>query len=88
MPNPPQNFKVLKLGSLSTALVSMSRYVSDDFNVLKQTPLPKNTEEYGAVEYLLRLSLSSVSVKVMAVYPISNPHLTMQFERRTKVTWS
>jgi hypothetical protein len=54
--------------------------------LLKQTPLPKISDEYGAVEYLIQLSLSSPSAKLLNAWSVGNPHLTIQFEKRTQVT--
>ncbi len=53
--------------------------------LLKQTPLPKISDEYGSVEYLVQLSLSSPTARLVNVWGIGNPHLTIQFEKRTQV---
>ena len=61
-----------------------SEELPPDF-LLKQTPLPKISEEYGSVEYLVQLSLTSPTAKLLNVWSIGNPHLTIQFEKRTQV---
>ena len=58
--------------------------VPTDF-LLKQTPLSRIAEEFGVIEYQLQLALRSPSCEVENVWIISNPHVTMQFEKRTQV---
>ena len=58
--------------------------IPPDF-LLKQTPLSKISEEYGVVEYQLQLALRSPSCEVENIWFISNPHVTLQFEKRTNV---
>lgn len=58
--------------------------VPTDF-LLKQTPLSRISEEFGVIEYQLQLALRSPSCEIDNVWIISNPHVTMQFEKRTQV---
>eukprot|EP00742_Colponemidia_sp_Colp-10_P004319 GILJ01004608.1.p1 GENE.GILJ01004608.1~~GILJ01004608.1.p1 ORF type:complete len:562 (-),score=83.28 GILJ01004608.1:168-1853(-) len=57
--------------------------VPADF-LAKQTPLSRHSDEWARIEYLLQLSARTTAVKVTNVWSIGNPHLTMQFEKRTQ----
>lgn len=58
--------------------------IPPDF-LIKQTPLSRISEEFGIIEYQLQLALRSPSCEVENIWIISNPHVTMQFEKRTHV---
>jgi hypothetical protein len=46
-------------------------------------PLPPKSEEYIRIKYLLQLSLGSKNVEDVRVWKVDNPHLAVQFEKRT-----
>ncbi|KAH6571454.1 hypothetical protein BASA60_007166 [Batrachochytrium salamandrivorans] len=49
-----------------------------------RTQLAPTTPEFAQLEYDLQLTLHSSTVRVVASYAISNPHVSGQFERRSK----
>jgi hypothetical protein len=38
------------------------------------------------IEYFLRLSMHASTAKIMSAWEVSNPQLTLQFEKRSKVS--
>ncbi|KAJ1342704.1 hypothetical protein BSLG_002801 [Batrachochytrium salamandrivorans] len=51
-----------------------------------RTQLAPTTPEFAQLEYDLQLTLHSSTVRVVASYAISNPHVSGQFERRSKAS--
>ena len=51
---------------------------------MQAIPLGTKTEEYVRIKYLLQLSLHSTKVEDVRVWKVDNPHLTVQFEKRTQ----
>ncbi|KAJ3296182.1 hypothetical protein HK104_001869 [Borealophlyctis nickersoniae] len=49
-----------------------------------KTQLSPSTPDFAHLEYGLQLSLRSSTARIVAAYALSNPHLTVQFERRCK----
>eukprot|EP01138_Halocafeteria_seosinensis_P011214 gb/GECG01011455.1/.p1 GENE.gb/GECG01011455.1/~~gb/GECG01011455.1/.p1 ORF type:complete len:970 (+),score=148.53 gb/GECG01011455.1/:1-2910(+) len=47
-------------------------------------PLSRQSEEYSRILYLLELCLRSTDITEMKAWKVSNPQLSMQFERKTK----
>ncbi len=48
--------------------------------------LTSDSQAFGFLEYFLRLSLHSSTTRIMEAWEVSNPQLTMQFEKRSKDT--
>jgi len=48
------------------------------------TPLGADTAAFNFVEYYLRLGLQANTARVVSAWEVSNPQLTLQFERRSK----
>lgn len=51
----------------------------------KQTLSP-TTPEFGYLEYNLQLALRSCTARITSAYVISNPHLSVQYERKCQVS--
>lgn len=68
----------------SRNIEEFTHQIPPDF-LIKQTPLSRISEEFGIIEYQLQLALRSPSCEVENIWIISNPHVTMQFEKRTHV---
>ena len=51
-----------------------------------RTQLASSTPEFAQLEYDLQLTLHASTVRIVAAYAISNPHVSVQFERRSKVS--
>ncbi|KAJ3038902.1 hypothetical protein HDV00_012824 [Rhizophlyctis rosea] len=49
-----------------------------------KTQLSPNTSEFAYLEYGLQLALHAGTARIVAAYVLSNPHLTLQFEKRSK----
>nr|KAJ3419320.1 hypothetical protein HK105_007100 [Polyrhizophydium stewartii] len=49
-----------------------------------RTQLAPSTPEFAQLEYGLQLTLRASTVRIVAAYAISNPHISAQFERRAK----
>ncbi|KAJ8324616.1 hypothetical protein O5D80_006862 [Batrachochytrium dendrobatidis] len=49
-----------------------------------RTQLASSTPEFAQLEYDLQLTLHASTVRIVAAYAISNPHVSVQFERRSK----
>lgn len=47
-------------------------------------PLTGDSQAFGFIEYFLRLSLHATTTKITSAWEISNPQLTLQFEKRAK----
>lgn len=47
------------------------------------TPVPRHSDEYARVEHLLQMSCRSTAVKEINAWTIANPHLNVQYERRS-----
>ncbi|KAI8924102.1 hypothetical protein BC831DRAFT_467143 [Entophlyctis helioformis] len=51
-----------------------------------RSQLAPSTPEYAHLEYALQLTLRASTARIVAAYAISNPHQSVQFERRSKDT--
>ncbi|KAJ3127490.1 hypothetical protein HK098_006268 [Nowakowskiella sp. JEL0407] len=49
-----------------------------------RTQLSPSTAEFANLEYGLQMTLKSSTARIVAAYAISNPHLTIQFEKRCR----
>ena len=52
-----------------------------------KTQLSPNSPEFAYLEYGLQLSLNASTARIVAAYAVSNPHLSLQFEKRCKVIY-
>ena len=52
-------------------------------NVLSELTVDSPT--FTFIEYFLRLNLHASTAKIIQSYEVSNPQLTLQFEKRSKV---
>jgi hypothetical protein len=52
---------------------------------VKKAPLSPLTPEFASLEYGLQLALRASTARIVSAYAISNPHLSVQFEKRCKV---
>ena len=48
--------------------------------------LTSDSQAYGFLEYFLRLSLQTSTTRIVEAWEVSNPQLTMQFQRRARET--
>ncbi|KAJ5073125.1 zinc finger protein constans-like 10 [Anaeramoeba ignava] len=48
-----------------------------------RTRIPKQTEEFGTVEYKLQLGLNLPTLEITKLYSLNNPHLTLSFEQNS-----
>jgi hypothetical protein len=51
---------------------------------MERTPLATTSPHFAYLEYYLQLCLHAASARITAAYSISNPHLSVQFEKRCK----
>ncbi|KAJ3008755.1 UNVERIFIED_CONTAM: hypothetical protein HDU68_002967 [Siphonaria sp. JEL0065] len=51
---------------------------------VKKAPLPPTTPDFAHLEYGLQLALNSSTARIVSAYVVSNPHLSVQFEKRCK----
>ncbi|KAJ3284908.1 hypothetical protein HDU79_007752 [Rhizoclosmatium sp. JEL0117] len=51
---------------------------------IKKAPLPPTTPDFAHLEYGLQLALNSSTARIVSAYVVSNPHLSVQFEKRCK----
>lgn len=49
------------------------------------TALNNDSSSYAFIEYFLRLSMHASTAKILSAWEVSNPQLTLQFEKRSKV---
>ena len=49
-----------------------------------KTLLSHTSPEFAQLEYNLQISLQSSTARIVQAYALSNPHLNLQFERRSK----
>lgn len=49
------------------------------------TALNNDSNSYAFIEYFLRLSMHASTAKILSAWEVSNPQLTLQFEKRSKV---
>ncbi len=49
------------------------------------TILNQENSSYSFIEYFLRLSMQASTARIMSSWEVSNPQLTLQFEKRAKV---
>lgn len=47
--------------------------------------LTVDSPTFTFIEYFLRLNLHASTAKIIQAYEVSNPQLTLQFEKRSKV---
>lgn len=47
------------------------------------TPVSRHSDEYARVEHLLQMSCRSTAVTEINAWTIANPHLNVQYERRS-----
>lgn len=45
-----------------------------------------NSQEWARLEYYLQISLGSSTAVIKNIWSIANPNMTMNFEKRNKVT--
>lgn len=50
------------------------------------TGLNQDSSSYSFIEYFLRLSMHASTARILSAWEVSNPQLTLQFEKRSKVT--
>ncbi|KAJ1502926.1 hypothetical protein HMI54_002780 [Coelomomyces lativittatus] len=50
----------------------------------ERTSLGSNSPQFAYLEYFLQLSLFASSARIISAYALSNPHLTVNFEKRCK----
>ncbi|KAJ3207583.1 hypothetical protein HDU67_007374 [Dinochytrium kinnereticum] len=50
----------------------------------KKTQIAPTTPEFGNLEYGLQLALRASTARIISAFAISNPHLSVQFEKRCK----
>ncbi|ORZ32805.1 hypothetical protein BCR44DRAFT_1515132 [Catenaria anguillulae PL171] len=48
----------------------------------EKTQLASNSPQFAYLEYFLQLSLRASSARILSAHALSNPHLTVQFEKR------
>ncbi|KAI9173328.1 hypothetical protein H9P43_007459 [Blastocladiella emersonii ATCC 22665] len=48
----------------------------------ERTALASNSPQFAYLEYFLQLSLRASSARIVAAHALSNPHVTVQFEKR------
>jgi len=51
----------------------------------EKVQLNSSSPQYSYLEYLLQLGLKASTVEIVNAYIVSNPHLSVQFDRRCKV---
>jgi len=51
----------------------------------EKVQLSPSSPQYSYLEYLLQLGLKASTVQIINVFTVSNPHLSVQFERRCRV---
>ncbi|KAJ3106846.1 hypothetical protein HDU96_008099 [Phlyctochytrium bullatum] len=51
---------------------------------VKKTQIAPTTPEFGYLEYGLQLALKASTARIVSAFAISNPHLSVQFEKRCK----
>ncbi|KAI9341381.1 hypothetical protein BDR26DRAFT_860336 [Obelidium mucronatum] len=51
---------------------------------VKKAPLPPTTPDFAHLEYGLQLALNSSTARIVSAFVVSNPHLSVQFEKRCK----
>lgn len=49
--------------------------------------LTVDSPTFTFIEYFLRLNLNASTAKIIQSFEVSNPQLTLQFEKRSKVKW-
>ena len=53
---------------------------------IKKVLLSPTTTEFAHIEYGLQLALRSSTARILSAHAVSNPHLSIQFEKRCKVS--
>ena len=61
----------------------MSNEKSSGKSILSELTVDSPT--FTFIEYFLRLNLHASTAKIIQAYEVSNPQLTLQFEKRSKV---
>ncbi|KAJ3060300.1 hypothetical protein HDU98_003719, partial [Podochytrium sp. JEL0797] len=51
---------------------------------VKKSPLPPTTPDFAHLEYGLQLALNSSTARIVSAFVVSNPHLSVSFEKRCK----
>lgn len=49
------------------------------------SPVAPDSSNYAFLQYFLRLSLHASTARILSAWEVSNPQLTMSFERRSQV---
>lgn len=55
---------------------------------LDKTTLQTTSPQFARLEYSLQLALGASTARIVDAQVVSNPHLTVQFEKKSKVRWS
>ena len=50
-----------------------------------KTQLSPNSAEFAYLEYGLQLSLNASTARIMSAYTVTNPNLSLQFDKAFKV---
>lgn len=53
-------------------------------NKMEKTVLPNNSPQFAYLEYFLQLSLKSSTAQITSAHALSNPHNTVNFEKRCR----
>lgn len=69
--------------SMANVAAADTQSVAGDKDYL--TVLNGDTGAYAFLEYFLRLSMQASTAKILSAWEVSNPQLTLQFEKRSKV---
>lgn len=80
--NPPT-----KTITMSNEKGSYEDYSNSNNNKSKSilSELTVDSPTFTFIEYFLRLNLHASTAKIIQAYEVSNPQLTLQFEKRSKV---
>lgn len=73
------------LGNVTEATASMT--ITPNTNQAPQqhlTSLSNDSNPYAFIEYFLRLSMHASTAKILSSWEVSNPQLTLQFEKRSQ----
>ena len=51
----------------------------------EKTPLTPSSPQFARLEYALQMALNGTTARILDASVVLNPHLTLQFEKRSKV---
>lgn len=76
------------IGNVTEATASMTIAPTSPHSHQQQqqhlTPLSNDSNAYSFIEYFLRLSMHASTAKILSSWEVSNPQLTLQFEKRSQ----